>query len=367
MPAVILIGASAMAIPLIHEAHALDLKVIATDGDPAAPGFAHADERLIISTYEATQTATLLRHLADQYAYRGVVCCGADVAPTVATVAQTYQLPGIPAHIASQTHDKGIVRFVLDTGLSCYQPYWQAYDRALPSDALDALLAKVGYPLVVKPRTQRASRGVSLVNTRDELMDAIAKADRYGRHMLLERRLFGSEHSAEAILQDGTLLWFNIVDRLFDYASGTPIELGHINPTSLDAKIQQQIQLMLLSCARLLGVTWGPFKVDCMVTDDGPKVLEVTARLSGGWDCQRTSPMTGRNPIRQLLQLACGLPVDAQPPAQGYAACAAVLPTQPLAHNGERQAFVFTHGDDAALAWQTALAQAHAMPSASVG
>ena len=383
--AVLVIGAGLLQTDLIREAQAMGLYVIATDRNPSAPGMALADECHVLDTYDTTGHAKLAASLREHHAcrLRGVVTCGADVAPTCASAAAAADVPGIPIEVAERTHNKVEVRRWLTVAdLQCYQPEWLYFHDARADED-----HRIGYPCVVKPASQRASRGVSIVQDASTFGAAIQQAQRYGADYLIEEQLTGTEHSAEAILDgEGALLWFNIVDRPFDYSSGTGIEVGHINPTCLDAQKQQQIQLMLLACARALDVTWGPIKLDCMWTADGPRVLEVTARLSGGFDCQRTSPMTGRHPMRQLLQLATGQAVDPQPPAQGYAACAAILPQKhgvvqalplladsrceviwsvapgetmhPAQHNGERSGYILTHADDYATAWGVAKAEA---------
>lgn len=385
--AVVIIGAGLLQVPLIHEAHALGLSVIATDSNPLAPGAQVADAFFSASTYNVEETLSYLPAMQAAYRLRGACTAGADCGPTVAAVAEAAGLLGIPVDVAHRTHNKAWVREALDeAGLACYQPGFLCvaggHSTALRTRAIAEHNMLGGWPVVVKPLQQRASRGVSIAATPDEFAIAVAKALPYGEEYLLEEWLTGTEHSAEALFDtDGTLAWFNIVDRPFSYASGTGIELGHINPTQLDTGVQQQIQLMLLAAARALGVGWGPFKVDVMLTADGPKILEVTARLSGGFDCQRTSPITGRHPMRQLLQLACGLPVERQGPAQGFAACAAILPQKtgivrefpvcnrkdceiiwcidrgayihPVSHNGMRPGFVLAQNNSYTDAWET--------------
>jgi biotin carboxylase len=259
--------------------------------------------------------------------------------------------------------------------------------------ATSASAELIGYPLVVKPLSQRASRGVSIVRSCGELSQAIVKAREYGKSFLMEQCLIGTEHSVEIILGlDGNAKWFNIVDRVFDYYTSTGIEIGHVNPTSLDLDTQQDLFFMALETSSALGVEFGAFKIDAIVTTDGPKILECTTRLSGGFDSQGTSPLTNRYPIRILLGVSCGLPYDLYLDTDGYAACAAILargagtvssvpgetrerllryypnatdviwsvrPGQkisPATHNAERAGFVLAHGRSYVAAWNNAKA-----------
>ena len=103
----------------------------------------------------------------------------------------------------------------------------------------------------------------------------------------------------------------NIVDRPFLFDGGFAIELGHINPSQLSPDAQAQLFSLAEWAAKATGVRFGVFKADTIWTPDGPRILEVTARLSGGFDCQYTTPLaTGRNFIRAAMRLAVGLPLD---------------------------------------------------------
>jgi len=89
------------------------------------------------------------------------------------------------------------------------------------------------------------------------------------------------------------------------------METGHTNPTSLSLDQQEQLYQLTERAARSIGIDWGPYKSDTIWTDRGPLILEMAARVSGGWHSQRTTPLaTGMNPIRAALRLCMGMPVD---------------------------------------------------------
>lgn len=327
-PVVLCVGAGALQVPLLREAKASGLHVVATDGNPEAPGASVADTFAPIDTYDAQGHVALVSQLQAQgHQIRGVVTAGADVAPTVAAAAEAAGVPGIPVAVAARSHNKAAVRQALDGTLACYQPAWMEWvPWRLPSDVPEEIAGTIGFPCVLKPLQQRASRGISIVHDPASLSAALEKVRVYGDTFLVETYHRGTEHSVEAILGETDLLWFNVVDRVFTYRDGIPLEIGHVNPSKLSLLQHQRLEAMLRLIARTLGVTWGPFKIDVLWTNEGPLLLEATCRLSGGWDCQRTSPLTGRYPLKTLLQLACQLPLEPVCPPVGYAACAAILP-----------------------------------------
>lgn len=334
--AIVMVGAGKMQVYGILEAQALGLYVIATDGNAQAPGAVLADEFYPIDIYDIRAHRVFMSQLRDAHPYRirGVVGLGVDAAPTVAACAAIAETPGIPEHVAERTWSKAAVRDALRlAGLDHYQPNWHLDLPSLPS--LDFTARKIiGYPCVVKPLSQRASRGVTIVREAADLPGAVEKICQLPQgttqHVLVEQCLGGSEHSAEVVLDaHGACIHFHITDRYFDYSHGIPLESATITPSCLDAVVQEAIKQMLLDSARALNVTWGAWKNDVMVTAEGPKLLEATARCSGGFDSQVSYPLaTDDNLLRRLIQLACDMPVTPQPPIppQSYCAIGSIIP-----------------------------------------
>ena len=61
------------------------------------------------------------------------------------------------------------------------------------------------------------------------------------------------------------------------------------------------------AAGKSVGITSGVCKVDIIFSDDGPQVMEMTARLSGGFHCQYTTPLAcGTNNIRAAISIALG-------------------------------------------------------------
>ena len=343
--AVLIIGAGLLQIPMIQEAKKLGLYTIATDQNREAPGARIADDFYKCDTYDAEKHAELVPRLMKHYNIKGVATCGADVAPTVARAAEAAGTPGIPPRVAWRTHRKHMVK----ARLACHNismPDWTNVhfycDSPKPAEVIRRCLTQWENGVVIKPQSQCASRGVTIIKEAGQIEGALQKIEPYigdSGAFLAEECLTGSEHSVEMILDEETgIIFFNIVDRLFSYVNGVPMELGHINPSRMDDNNWTACMMLAQNAARELGVYWGPFKCDMILTENGPKILECTARLSGGFDCQYTTPLaTGRNPIRAVLEMACAMPVnryflDWKLDAEGgklqhrYAACAAAFP-----------------------------------------
>jgi len=127
---------------------------------------------------------------------------------------------------------------------------------------------------------------------------------------LIEKCWEGSEHTVETIFDvNGNFHPCFITDRKFDKKNGYALEVGLRHPSILPIKIQKEMFVLAEKVAKDLGVKIGAAKYDMMLTKDGPRILEMTVRLSGGFDCQYLVPAsTGKNVLRAAILTALGKP-----------------------------------------------------------
>ncbi|HEY8303198.1 MAG TPA: ATP-grasp domain-containing protein [Solirubrobacteraceae bacterium] len=308
--AILIVCGGLLQVPAVDAAHELGLHVVMTDGRIDAPAMKLADEPIQLDIYDVDGHVALVGELRRRHELVGVFAEGADVEVTVAAAAAAAGLPGIPVQAARNTKNKALTRACLDRA-SIPNPAWIEVGEV---EQAPAAAEGVGYPLVVKAVDNCASRGTTRVEAPHMLEPAVRLAieNSTTSTALIEGCLTGSEQSVELLFDErGRVHRLNVVDRPFALDSSYAIELGHVNPSALPPAEQEQIFELAEAAARACGVTFGAFKVDTILTADGPRILEVTARLSGGFDCQKTTPLaTGRNFIRAAMRLACGMPLD---------------------------------------------------------
>jgi biotin carboxylase len=308
--AILIVCGGLLQVPAIDAAHDLGLHVVMTDARVDAPAMKLAEEPIALDIYDIEGHVALVRELQRHHELVGVFAEGADVEVTVAAAAAAAGLPGIPLEAAQNTKNKARTRACLDRG-GIPNPVW-AEVATVEEGRLAA--ERVGYPLVVKAVDNCASRGTTRVEAPDQLEPAIGLAieNSTTSTALIEGCLVGSEQSVELLFDDvGRAHRLNVVDRPFASDANYAIELGHINPSALGKAEQERIFDLAEAAAAATGVAFGAFKADTILTADGPRIIEVTARLSGGFDCQKTTPLaTGRNFIRAAMRLACGMPFD---------------------------------------------------------
>ena len=319
MKTLLIVSAGLEAIAGIELAKSMGLHIVASDGSPEAPGFTLADDTLVASTYNVEATVVAATRYHHQVRpIDGVMCIASDVPLTVASVAATLGLPGIPVESARLATDKLAMkqRFASDV---VPIPWFSAVESI---DHLKALVAAEGLPLVVKPVDSRGSRGVLRLQPDTDLAWAYTTAKGHsptGR-VMLERFLPGPQVSTESLVIDGVAYTPGFSDRNYEYLDRYAphiIENGGQLPSHLDETIQQAVRDLVQQAALSMGIRNGVVKGDIVVTDGKPHVIELAARLSGGYLCTHEIPLnTGVDLVGAAIRQALGEPVgptDLQP------------------------------------------------------
>src|SRR6185436_18304318 len=91
------------------------------------------------------------------------------------------------------------------------------------------------------------------------------------------------------------------------------IENGGDLPSQLSPEIQAKVKDVVARAAAALGVVDGTVKGDIVVHNGEPYVIELAARLSGGFFCTREIPLnTGVDFIGAAIKVALGEPVSSE-------------------------------------------------------
>ena len=309
MKTLLLISGGIEAVAGIQLAKRMRLHVVVSDANPQAPGFALADDTLLASTYDVEATiAAATRYHREVRPIDGVICIASDVPLTVASVATALGLPGIPVESARLATDK----LAMKQRFASYGvpiPWFSAVDSA---DHLKALVAAEGLPLVIKPVDSRGSRGVLRLQPETDLAWAYTTAKGHsptGR-VMLERFLPGPQVSTESLVIDGVAYTPGFSDRNYEYLERYAphiIENGGQLSSHLDDATQQAVRDLVQQAAQSMGIRNGVVKGDIVVTDGQPHVIELAARLSGGYFCTHEIPLnTGVDFVGAAIRQALG-------------------------------------------------------------
>ena len=309
---VMILGASILQLPAIQQAKAMGYKVIVVDMNPNAIGFQEDGiEKEIISTIDINAVL----EAAKRHEIDGIMTLASDMPMrTVAAVAKEMGLVGITDETALKATNKAVMRQALQEHQVPIPKFFKVSNK---EEYLQAV-AQFTNAFIVKPADNSGSRGIFKIedlNDRKTISEAYVYSCQQSRggDVVVEEFMHGPEVSVETLTINGICHVIQITDKL---TTGAPhfVEMGHSQPTGLDAVTAQRIREVAVAANKAVGITNGPSHTEIIVTEDGPKIVELGARLGG--DCITTHlvPLsTGVNMVECCIRIALGEQPDIQP------------------------------------------------------
>jgi biotin carboxylase len=264
--------------------------VLAVDRDPAAPGFRYADTRAVVST----EDESAIDRLARAQRIDGVISPGADW--TVGIAARLAERLGL-------THPIDGATAVLATSKSRQRDRFAAAGLPQPR-----VLAEPRVPCVVKAPDRQGQRGLTLVRSEADLPAAIETARAASRNgtFIAEEYVEGPEVTVNAVSLDGVFHPLTITDRLTAEPPAFGVALAHAWPAKLRVETTKALVAAARAAAEALGIRNGPTYTQIRVSADGPRVVELAARLGGGHDAELCELATGVSLNDLALDFALG-------------------------------------------------------------
>lgn len=280
MKSIMILGASILQLPAIVKAKELGLYVIAIDGDPLAIGFKYAHEYHLISTLDEEQIVLI----AAEKKIDGIMTLATDLPMrAVAKVAERLKLAGISTETAKYATNKYSMR----ERLALYNVPIPNFYKTTSFKEYSDIIGNFNDAFIVKPSDNSGSRGVYLVRSRDEIDQAFYYAKEYSRNgeIIIEEYMTGREVSVETMSVNGSVHILAITDKL---TTGAPffVEMGHSQPAQFDFPMIEKIKKVAIDGILALGIELGPSHTEIIVTEEGPKIVEIGARMGG--DCIAT-------------------------------------------------------------------------------
>jgi biotin carboxylase len=140
-------------------------------------------------------------------------------------------------------------------------------------------------PVVVKPPDRQGQVGLSVVSSEEELAPAIAFAAEASRHgeVFVEELVDGPEVTVNSFSIGGEFRALTVTDRVTAESPAFGVALAHIWPS--EAPVEDAVSVAA-AAADALGVREGPTYTQIRFGPDGPRVMELAARLGGGHDAE---------------------------------------------------------------------------------
>lgn len=251
--------------------------------------------------------------------------------PQAAALAAALGLPGDPEAVA-RCRDKQRTRRAL-AAAGVPQPESVAVG-SLEQAAVEA--ARIGYPVVLKPSDLALSVGVIKVDGPAQLAAAyeFTSGVRHGAlpdwrpQVLLEEYVSGEEISVDAAVHRGEMTLLCVARKELGHRPYC-IEIGHYVHGDDPLRDDEQLRRLLRDAHAALGFTDGVTHTEIMLTERGPRVIEVNARLGGDMIPYLGLRATGVDTALAAAATACGRPPHAVPDRKLVAGVRFFYPARP--------------------------------------
>jgi biotin carboxylase len=297
----LVIAAGPLQVPVIEEASALGLRTVAVDANPRAPGMALADVCHVVNIMDQAAVTEIAR--VERVDGVITLCTDAPVR-TVAAVAAALGLHALSPAAAENATDKRLMRKALLANGAPVPGFCEVESIDAAWAAADAL----AYPLALKIPCSSGSRGIYRIDTPEDLANRFVQAREYQPYgdLLLEEWMYGPEVSVEGVCCGGLVHVIQVTDKLL-FPGAFPVEAGHSQPSRLPAATVAQTLAATEAGVSALGLTHCAFHAELKITRDGPKIVEIGARLGGDRISTHLTPLsTGVNLVRAAIQIAVG-------------------------------------------------------------
>jgi D-alanine-D-alanine ligase len=196
---------------------------------------------------------------------------------------------------------------------------WQGYGLVTPKwylleneSDVDACIAKLGFPVIVKPAQEGSSIGMSKAGNRDELQQAFTVAANYGCDVYAEAWVSGKEYTV-GILDGAALpvIRLETPNAFYDYEAKYQATTTQYHcPCGLSAEQEQLLKELAVTACKVVGVSgWG--RVDVFIDEAGQYQLIEVNTVPGMTD-HSLVPMAAKQAgidfeelVWRILQTSC--------------------------------------------------------------
>ena len=311
MKRLLVLAAGLLQIPIIKRAREKGYYVIATDGDPKAPGLRFADKPVVINI----TSEDLMLDLARAYKIDGVIHPCSEVSMNVmGRINDELHLHGISQMTAICATNKHLMR-------QSFEAFGAPSPRSYCTDKEEEgwkIYGSLGGKVILKPSRNSGSRGVAEVGPRIERglfskLFARAKEESRDVSVMIEQFVEGPEFSVEIIVWNGLVNVLQVTDKKTTDAPYF-VELGHNQPSLFPHEIVEKVKDAAVRGVKALGLNDCAAHAEVKVQDGKAYLMEIGARLGGDFiSTELTHLSSGIDMVGAAIDVALGIEPDLTP------------------------------------------------------
>lgn len=235
--------------------------------------FLNAEQILVLDYRNEEKLISLIKCIHAQDPFDGVVCIFEKQQPLSCKIAAELGLISTSFFASNITLNKHELRRLLNQKRISSV----SYSVCKTDNDLKEFINDNGFPIIVKPVDGWASTNVIKINSFEQLNKFLEREINYP--VLSEEFLEGKEISVETFTIENNHIIINLTEKILQKDSF--VEIGHNVPYSVPDILYDEINCLIKEMLDLINHKFGPCHIELMLTNSGPKIIEVQTRPGG--------------------------------------------------------------------------------------
>ena len=300
---ILIAGGAHSDIPMIVAAKKLGYHVVTSGNKPEELGHVYSDE---YHQADYSDNESML-FLSQQLDIDGICACSNDFsALSSAYVAEKLSLPGHDLYeISKIIHHKDLYRN-LSLNYKLSTPKFSSFDNM--KDGLKSI-DNLDFPLMIKPVDLTGGKGITKINTTDEVESALEKAfflSKSGR-VIIEEFIVGSHHSLSVFFRDCQAVFSFSADEYYHYSEVPYMVSAASTPSVVPLHVEKKLVSESERIASLLMLKDGIFHIQFILKDNSPIITEICRRSPGDLYTKLVEYATGVDYASWIVKSSIGL------------------------------------------------------------
>lgn len=340
MKKIIILGAGIYQVPLIKQAKSMGLYVIVISIKGNYPGFELADKCYYVDTKNYEEILKIaLREKID-----GICTTGTDVAvKTIGYVCEKMNLCGLSMSSANKATDK----FLMKEAFKQYGVRTSDFIKAKSAEEAIEFLNTAKRAIVLKPVDSSGSRGVTKVQTAEEIINKFDEILKYSGkdYIIAEEFVDGNEIGIDLFVYNNKIV-LNAVHGKMTYHNGySDVPIGHYFPFEASNELYEDIENEIGKVVQAMGFNNCAVNMDVLISDEKAYIIEASGRAGATCIPELISKFYGFNYYEKIIKTAIGCDVDFE--YSTLSPCAAKLLTSDKSGIIKKQEYIEKEGNTA--------------------
>ncbi len=305
MKKVIVLGAGIYQVPLIKQAKSMGLYVIVISIKGNYPGFELADKCYYVNTRDYEK----ILEIALEEKIDGICTVGTDVAvKAIGYVCEKMNLPGLDFSCANKATDK----FLMKEAFKNYGVRTSKFVKTKTVQEAIDFLNITKKPLVLKPVDSSGSRGVTKVQSPDEIFDKFDEILKFSAkdYIIAEEFIEGKEIGIDLFVLNNKIV-LNAVHGKITYNNGfSDVPIGHYFPFEVSDELSRDIIIQIEKVVDAMGFNNCAVNMDVLIKDEKIYIIEASGRVGATCIPELISKHYGFNFYEKIIKTAIGEEVE---------------------------------------------------------